>query len=1056
MKGGGIDNYFKCAFSDSYYTQISTYNGLPLLTEACPDDDNFYQVCGFVGADRMQITDGQFYCGGFICGMDLGYRRQVMTIKLLSELNKSTQCYGEVSFQCSNTAFDDTLCAEVGQERIYMVSGQDIEKSFLCDDTCDDRDHNCEDEANCNGFQYGLYCNNMWHPLKLLSYVLVHYICDGSQFCENGEDEDDCSTDEVTRHSCLVSESFAINPSQPLTVPLTNRTRCAVFERNNLLGFNQTYCQNFMDQTNCSDWARVGVTCKINNFTSTVSKYMVCAMATTLCDDGMENICLDVSLYCNVHKHRLCDGIVDCLDKGDENSRLCLEMTERTCLRTALTDGTRRKIPLAWLQDGIVDCMDGRDELPIWPTCGLHDTQRFVAKNNADTCENVFLCPKAGFVKYEDLCDGFESCGVENNVCKVSRGYADIQTTTISFVAASQSRITFKLSYCQKGIEDVLLLQNRYCYGMPYRYASGEIFGVPEKNMVYLPSVPQNCDHLYGENYLLNSCTGNCISSTCPLKTLPRYEHCPGQIFNRVGTLVSSNYMTFLTKLKGVYHNNYFICAESKKCLEYSKVCDLVEDCADGSDEAECTNHFKCGNTKHYIPITRKCDGTIDCLDTSDECNESCSKQLLTSRFMRASSWLMGVLAFIGNSMVILTEARLITQCETIAGLSNKCFIILIALGDLLMGIYLMWLTLTDTFVFGHGADYCRQQWSWLTSLNCSILGVLSTAGTLISLFSMCTLSVSRAFRFRSGIKISREVTMVGTMKLMLQILMVLTVSLTLAGVPLVNYFDDFFVNGMHYDPRMKLFIRFSDKDQHFKILQEYHGRMKKAPISWRMVNKMVSDIFSHDLDYEDLPSSRKALHFYGNDAVCLFKYFVRADDPQKVYVWSVLFTNLVCFIIIAACYIYINFLCLNSARKSGRRLESKQERTQWKIALIISTDFICWLPFITICFLHSLQVLDGSKWYSFFSMVILPLNSVINPMLYSGAVTRFFIRVCKMICNLASKCKCKRSDVQTEDIEMQDLNLKQKDKVELEMTSNNTVTQLTDTRLMAISTSEQ
>ena len=79
--------------------------------------------------------------------MDLGYRREVMTIKLLSELNKSNQCNDEASFQCSNTAVDDTFCAEVGQEHIYMESGQDIEESFLCDDTCDDRDYNCEDEG---------------------------------------------------------------------------------------------------------------------------------------------------------------------------------------------------------------------------------------------------------------------------------------------------------------------------------------------------------------------------------------------------------------------------------------------------------------------------------------------------------------------------------------------------------------------------------------------------------------------------------------------------------------------------------------------------------------------------------------------------------------------------------------------------------------------------------------------------------------------------------------------------------------------------------------------
>ena len=60
------------------------------------------------------------------------------------------------------------------------------------------------------------------------------------------------------------------------------------------------------------------------------------------------------------------------------------------------------------------------------------------------------------------------------------------------------------------------------------------------------------------------------------------------------------------------------------------------------------------------------------------------------------------------------------------------------------------------------------------------------------------------------------------------------------------------------------------------------------------------------------------------------------------------------------------------------------------KIAIIIATDFCCWVPFITICVLHSLEVFDATPWYGLFSMIILPINSVINPLLYDDAVTSF------------------------------------------------------------------
>ena len=750
--------------------------------------------------EKVDTWNDELLCGGFICSER---ENDYIHGEILSQVHKSTLCD---HMNCINTAVEEKLCAdaELDGQAVYikMPSGKSLQEKLLCDDKCDD--FYCEDEGNCNGLRYGLYCTNRFNPWMKSLFVHTNQICDGFQDCLNGEDEKNCN---ITIYSCLLNENFAYS-DYPVTLPLTNITRCFPFEPRRLI-YNFTHCQDFMDQTNCSDWARVGVTCKINNFTSTVSKYMMCAMKTPLCDDGMETICLDVTTSCRIHKHRLCDGTADCAHEMDENYPLCLEMTAETCNRTALPDGTPRKIPLEWLHDGIVDCMDGKDEQPIWPKCGVHGTERFLADRKAEKCENVFLCPNSQFVRYKDLCDGFESCGIENRVCKVSREYLNFKTTALSYVSGPLPSITFALSYCLRGAENLLLLQNMKCHAVSYRFPNDNFFGVPNKNIVYLPysgSTLQNCDYLYGENYVWTSCVGNCLASPCPLKVIPRYDSCPGQIPNRVGTLVGNKHLTFLTKSRGVYHNNVFVCTTSKQCLEYSKVCDLVEDCADGSDEVDCTNHFECKGDDRYIPITQKCDGTIDCLDASDECNERCNHTVLGDT-VGLASWVMAVMAIAGNTIVILLELEKLRQCKTIDDLANKCFIILIAFGDLLMGIYLLWVSITHSVVYGE--DYCKEQWFWLTSLNCSILGVLSTAGTQISLFSMSTLSLFRACTITSRIRIANEVTLVGKLKLWLLALMVLATSFTLALIPLAPYLEDFFVNGMHYDPRLKLFIRF-------------------------------------------------------------------------------------------------------------------------------------------------------------------------------------------------------------------------------------------------------
>ena len=61
---------------------------------------------------------------------------------------------------------------------------------------------------------------------------------------------------------------------------------------------------------------------------------------------------------------------------------------------------------------------------------------------------------------------------------------------------------------------------------------------------------------------------------------------------------------------------------------------------------------------------------------------------------------------------------------------------------------------------------------------------------------------------------------------------------------------------------------------------------------------------------------------------------------------------------------------------------------------IIIATDFLCWVPFIIISALHSLDYIDASKWYASFAMTVLPLNSVINPLLYDKGLGELITRM--------------------------------------------------------------
>ena len=71
-------------------------------------------------------------------------------------------------------------------------------------------------------------------------------------------------------------------------------------------------------------------------------------------------------------------------------------------------------------------------------------------------------------------------------------------------------------------------------------------------------------------------------------------------------------------------------------------------------------------------------------------------------------------------------------------------------------------------------------------------------------------------------------------------------------------------------------------------------------------------------------------------------------------------------------------------------------KKLQTKIAAIIATDFVTWIPFIVMAILYSHNLIkddDLNFIYPFCSFVLLPINSVINPVIYNGDVIFRFLK---------------------------------------------------------------
>ena len=740
-------------------------------------------------------------------------------------------------------------------------------------------------------------------------------------------------------------------------------------------------CQNWEEQMNCTlNKKHIELSCNVSGYGVTnITKYLICDGIEN-CVDGIDEECEQIGFNCYVHRHKICDNTVDCLFGEDEV--FCEpRKTELSCHRKlASVSQLPLSILKSYIRDGKVDCLDGADENPKnWKLCGKENREHYVEHDTQ--CTEYYFCSNdrgnLQQVPMDNLCDMKSDCPGEREVCFISRQYMKLWSKSLQINNKSA------IPPCLPG----LLTDEKF--GCRETSSTAKIYKVESKKTIH-SFIKQPCSFQFGEQYIFLSCRGLCIENDVKCKM----RRAPQAACNQSSTAVANTLLfaddTISTDIIKVsqpnpmvskFVDNVFLC-DNRYCVTNDKVCNLANDCGDDSDEIGCINQFQCNTTGERLTLDKLCDGVVHCVDFSDECNESCSKKRIISQFyLQISAWVIGVAATAINIIVILKSICKLKKIEPRSIIfRDSLLILLIALGDLLVGLYLVVISSIDHRL---GDDYCHERYFWTGSQMCHFLGALSTTGSQISLFTMTLLSIYRVYRITHLFQSPYISKSWWVFTISLGILLMIS-ALLISIIPLLETFEDFFLNGLSYHD-ITLFVGLVKKSVHFDVLEEYYGKLwgtNSDHISWKLVRNLIVNMFSSDHNVVQ----GSGVGFYGSAGVCLFKYFVRKDDPQQLFSLCILLTNFLCFGVITVSYATVLVVSRISTNGLDNNIaDQTNSALQRKISLIILSDAVCWIPFISIGLLHYFEVIDASPLYEFCSIIILPINSLINPIIYNS-----------------------------------------------------------------------
>ena len=310
------------------------------------------------------------------------------------------------------------------------------------------------------------------------------------------------------------------------------------------------------------------------------------------------------------------------------------------------------------------------------------------------------------------------------------------------------------------------------------------------------------------------------------------------------------------------------------------------------------------------------------------------------------------------------------------------------SIADFIIGVYLLTIA---SYSAVYSGIYGLVDHEWRSSLSCSFVGSLAVFCSETTCFFMVILT---AFRLRNVCN-AYNPSMQMNLSLLLLKLSVGTAWLMSFFLSIIRYFSvtsQYFVHSISFS---SVFHR--ERTWNVPTLKQFmcrYGLLSNSTLPNNENHLESIDMFLRSRFPEG--GTIRSFGYYGETSVCMPSIYAGPGESSWQHTLFLITLNFLSFLFIAIGYIFLYKYASSSSAKAQNKLSDKlAAKMQKRIARIIATDFCCWIP---ICIMTYVRI-SGATYsvlvYQISAVLLLPINSAVNPFLFSSLPEKFIDLFC-------------------------------------------------------------